>query len=51
MAAGTMTDNSMLRQAAALTVALNGLDASVVRVEVDCARGLPCFKIVGLPEA
>lgn len=46
-----MTDNSMLRQAAALTVALNGLDASVVRVEVDCARGLPCFNIVGLPEA
>lgn len=46
-----MSDTPPIRQATALTVALNGLDASLVRVEVDCARGLPCFNIVGLPEA
>lgn len=40
-----------IRQAHALTVALNALDASLVRVEVDCARGLPGFHLVGLPEA
>ncbi|MBM4358365.1 MAG: YifB family Mg chelatase-like AAA ATPase [Deltaproteobacteria bacterium] len=40
-----------IRQSSALTVTLNGLDASLVRVEVDCARGLPGFHIVGLPEA
>ncbi len=43
--------STLTRQAAATTVALNGLEASLVRVEVECARGLPCFHIVGLPEA
>src|SRR5205809_348626 len=43
--------SAITRQAAATTVALSGLEASLVRVEVECARGLPCFNIVGLPEA
>ena len=30
---------------------LYGLTAKVVTVEVDIARGLPCFEIVGLPTA
>lgn len=38
-------------QATARTVALNGLQADLVRVEVDSGRGLPCFHLVGLPEA
>jgi magnesium chelatase family protein len=46
-----MTHQASLRQAHAYTVALNALDASLVRVEVDCARGLPGFHLVGLPEA
>jgi magnesium chelatase family protein len=33
------------------TGTLSGVDASGVRVEVDFARGLPGFDIVGLPEA
>jgi magnesium chelatase family protein len=46
-----MNDPHPIRQASAFTVTLNGLEASLVRVEVDCARGLPGFHIVGLPEA
>lgn len=46
-----MSPPPTLRQASALAIALNGLDAHLVRVEVDCARGLPCFNLVGLPEA
>ncbi|MEZ4443802.1 MAG: YifB family Mg chelatase-like AAA ATPase [Polyangiaceae bacterium] len=38
-------------QATATTVTLTGLDAHLVRVEVDSARGLPTFQLVGLPEA
>ena len=30
--------------------ALSGLDAPVVRVEVNAGSGLPCTTIVGLPE-
>jgi predicted ATPase with chaperone activity len=37
--------------ASAHTGTLCGVDASGVRVEVDFARGLPGFDIVGLPEA
>ena len=32
-------------------IVLYGLAAKVVTVEVDIARGLPCFEIVGLPTA
>lgn len=46
-----MASPQSIRQSSALTVTLNGLEASLVRVEVDCARGLPGFHIVGLPEA
>ncbi|RLB52774.1 MAG: ATP-dependent protease [Deltaproteobacteria bacterium] len=38
-------------QATTVSVTLNGLDAQVVRVEVDSGRGLPMFHMVGLPEA
>jgi magnesium chelatase family protein len=34
-----------------LSAALSGVDALLVRVEVDAARGLPAFNIVGLPDA
>jgi magnesium chelatase family protein len=37
-------------QATALAFTLQGLHAELVRVEVDSARGLPTFRIVGLPE-
>ncbi len=30
---------------------LIGMDASIVQVEVSLAKGLPCFSIVGLPDA
>jgi hypothetical protein len=30
---------------------LHGLDGQIVEVEVDVSRGLPCFDIVGLPDA
>jgi magnesium chelatase family protein len=33
------------------SAALMGVDACLVQVEVDAARGLPCFNIVGLPDA
>jgi magnesium chelatase family protein len=33
------------------SVALNGLNGYIVRVEVDVSRGLPGFDIVGLPDA
>ncbi|MBE3589165.1 MAG: YifB family Mg chelatase-like AAA ATPase [Thermoanaerobacteraceae bacterium] len=33
------------------SVALNGLDGQVVRVEVDVSNGLPAFDLVGLPGA
>jgi magnesium chelatase family protein len=33
------------------SAALTGVDACLVQVEVDAARGLPCFNIVGLPDA
>jgi magnesium chelatase family protein len=45
-----MVDRSP-KQALATTVALSGLEAHLVRVEADFARGLPCFNMVGLPEA
>ena len=38
-------------QATALTFTLLGLDAFPIRVEVDSSRGIPCFQLVGLPEA
>lgn len=38
-------------QATALSVALSGLEPHLVSVEVDTGRGLPCFHLVGLPEA
>ena len=38
-------------QATALSATLTGLDAHLVRVEVDSGRGVPVFHIVGLPEA
>ena len=31
--------------------AVLGVDAFLVRVEVDLARGLPCMNVVGLPES
>ena len=31
--------------------AQTGMQATAVLVEVDLANGLPCFSIVGLPEA
>src|SRR5262245_30392637 len=34
-----------------LSGAINGLDASLVDVEVDIANGIPAFNIVGLPDA
>ncbi len=34
-----------------LSSAVIGIDAYLVEVEVDIARGLPCFTTVGLPEA
>lgn len=37
--------------AAVNTLALNGIEALAVRVEVDVANGLPVFEIVGLPSA
>lgn len=37
--------------AEAMSCVLWGLEATVVRVEVDLANGLPCFEIVGLPDA
>ncbi|HZO13785.1 MAG TPA: YifB family Mg chelatase-like AAA ATPase [Polyangiaceae bacterium] len=37
-------------QATALSFTLTGLDAHLVRVEVDSGRGLPIFRIVGLAE-
>ena len=33
------------------TVALTGLDAHLIDVEVDIAGGLPQFSVVGLPDA
>ena len=33
------------------TCAIIGLDGQVVKVEVDTARGLPSFTLVGLPDA
>jgi magnesium chelatase family protein len=33
------------------SVALVGADASLVQVEVDIGQGMPCFRIVGLPNA
>ncbi len=38
-------------QATALSVALTGLEAHRVRVEVDSGRGVSSFRLVGLPEA
>lgn len=38
-------------QATTWSIALSGLEAHVVRVEVDSGRGVPSFQIVGLPEA
>ena len=38
-------------QATALTFTLLGIDAFPIRVEVDSARGIPSFQLVGLPEA
>jgi magnesium chelatase family protein len=38
-------------QATAISATLQGLDAHLVRVEVDSGRGLPAFHMVGLPEA
>lgn len=38
-------------QATTLAVTLDGLEALPVSVEVDSGRGLPAFKMVGLPEA
>jgi len=37
-------------QATTTSVTLSGLDAHLVRVEVDSTRGLPSFQLVGLPE-
>ena len=37
--------------ATAHTFTLDGISARPVRVEVDVHRGLPCFQIVGLPDA
>jgi magnesium chelatase family protein len=37
--------------ATVLSSALQGIDATIVEVEVDLARGLPQLQIVGLPEA
>src|SRR6185503_4865496 len=33
------------------TASLRGIDGAVVEVEVDLARGLPAFTVVGLPDA
>ncbi|MDD4334461.1 MAG: YifB family Mg chelatase-like AAA ATPase [Desulfotomaculaceae bacterium] len=33
------------------STALHGLDGQIVEVEVDVSNGLPCFDIVGLPDA
>ena len=33
------------------TAALFGIDACTVHVEVDVSFGLPCFNLVGLPDA
>ncbi|MGQ9826100.1 MAG: magnesium chelatase domain-containing protein, partial [Desulfotomaculales bacterium] len=33
------------------STALHGLEGQVVSVEVDVANGLPCFDLVGLPDA
>jgi magnesium chelatase family protein len=33
------------------STALNGLEGQIVEVEVDVSNGLPCFDIVGLPDA
>jgi magnesium chelatase family protein len=38
-------------QATTWSMALTGLEAHLVRVEVDSGRGVPNFQIVGLPEA
>lgn len=38
-------------QATTIAATLHGLDAQPVAVEVDSGRGLPAFKMVGLPEA
>ncbi len=38
-------------QATTIAVTLHGLEAHPVAVEVDSGRGLPAFKLVGLPEA
>lgn len=37
--------------ATSTSVALSGLEAHLVRVEVESSRGLPSFHLVGLPEA
>ena len=34
-----------------LSGAVLGVDAFIVHVEVDLARGLPCMNVVGLPES
>ena len=34
-----------------ITGSLFGLDSHIVAVEVDLAHGLPCFQVVGLPDA
>ena len=33
------------------SMALHGLDGYIVSVQVDVASGMPCFEIVGLPDA
>ena len=37
--------------ACVLSAAVRGVDAYMVRVEVDLASGLPCMNVVGLPES
>ncbi|RJQ25775.1 MAG: ATP-binding protein [Peptococcaceae bacterium] len=33
------------------SIALDGLEGQIIQVEVDVTKGLPCFEIVGLPDA
>jgi magnesium chelatase family protein len=51
-AGGTWGGGEVVRMLAkVLTGAAVGLDCAVVQVEVDLAKGLPNFTVVGLPDA
>src|SRR5262249_30877671 len=49
VARASLNDSTML--ATALSATLVGLDAHLIRVEVEVSRGVPSFELVGLAEA